>query len=362
VKQFFNAVPAVKYEIIREMTRRDDNLLNIKWLCDIAGVSRSGYYYWLDQTETRKSRESQDQDDFALILEAYKFRGYDKGVRGIHMRLLHHNPPVVMNVKKVRRLMQKFGLKCPIRKANPYRKMMKALQTSRVAPNILSRQFRASGARRVLLTDITYIRRNKRTEGGEDKFSYLCVIMDAYTKEVLAWVCSYSLDIDFVLETVNQLLGKHGAELETDALVHSDQGVHYTCHKFVDIIKDSSLRQSMSRRGNCWDNAPQESFFGHMKDELHLNPSDSHAEITRKIGEWIEYYNTERPQWNLRKLAPNEYYEFIKTGVYPLDIPMPTEKVSPKKKLKKPPVQPDAETNANSKIGDTAPESPEFIG
>lgn len=362
MKQFFNAAPIVKYEIIHEMISRDDNLLNITWLCDIAGVSRSGYYYWLGKAEAREKRAGQDEEDFALVLEAFKFRGYDKGVRGIHMRLLHLEPPVVMNPKKVRRLMRKFGLQCPIRRANPYRRMAKAMQSSKIAPNILGRKFRTSGPRRVLLTDITYIRRSNRTENGTDKFTYLSVIMDAYTKEVLAWVCSYSLEVDFVLMTVSQLLEKHGSELQTDTLIHSDQGCHYTSHKFVDIINDSALRQSMSRRGNCWDNAPQESFFGHMKDEVNLNPSDPHAIITQKIGEWIEYYNAERPQWNLRKLTPQEYYEFTQTGVYPLAIPIPTEKVSPKKRRKAAPVQPDAgtEADANSEAaGGAAPEPPD---
>ena len=347
MKQFFNASPTAKYEIIHEMTSRDDNLLNITWLCEIAEVSRSGYYYWVGQEKTREQREISDESDFKLILEAFKYRGYDKGVKGIHMRLLRHNPPIVMNPKKIRRLMQKYGLRCPIRRASPYRKMATATGASKVAPNLLNRQFRTSGARRVLLTDITYIRRIDYRNKNEYKFSYLCVIMDAYTKEVLAWVCSYSLEVDFVLEAVSQLLEKHGDELETDTLIHSDQGVHYTCHSFVDIIRDSTLRQSMSRRGNCWDNAPQESFFGHMKDEANLNPSDQHDDIKKKIGDWIEYYNHERPQWNLRKLTPNEYYEFTKTGVYPLAIPIPTEKVSPLKRRKTVPRQPETETNTS---------------
>jgi len=83
------AVPAAKYEIIREATSRDDNLLNLSWMCKIAGVSRSGYYYWLDAEKNRASQEKQDEQDFALILEAFQYRGYDKGARGIHMRLLH---------------------------------------------------------------------------------------------------------------------------------------------------------------------------------------------------------------------------------------------------------------------------------
>jgi len=317
------AVPSAKYEIIKEMTSRDDNLLNIKWLCEIAGVSRSGYYYWLGAQGTRLEKEQQDEQDFELILEAYKHRGYNKGARGIHMRLLHKNPPVIMNPKKIRRLMQKYNLRCPIRRANPYRRMAKAMQTNRVAPNLLNREFKAYGPRMVLLTDITYIPRRMRTKGGPEKYSYLSVIMDAFTKQVLAYVVSLSVDVDFVLETVQQLMEKHGSELKTDTLIHSDQGCHYTSNKFIDIIKDSELRQSMSRRGNCWDNAPQESLFGHMKAEININPSDNHTQISKKVADWIDYYNNERYQWSLAKLSPNEYYEYIITGNYPLSVPPP---------------------------------------
>lgn len=125
-----------KFAIIQEMTARDDNLLNISLLCEIAGVSRSGYYRWLGAASARAVREEQDERDFAVILEAYNHRGYAKGARGIYMRLLHRKPAIVMNLKKIRRLMQKYGLKCPIRKANPYRRMAKAIRTSHVAPNL----------------------------------------------------------------------------------------------------------------------------------------------------------------------------------------------------------------------------------
>ena len=101
------------------MNERENNLLNISWLCETAGVSRSGYYRWLNTVDTRNEKEERDKKYFELILEAYKFRGYDKGSRGIHMRLL--NQGIRMNRKKIQRLMSKYGLKCPIRKANPYR-------------------------------------------------------------------------------------------------------------------------------------------------------------------------------------------------------------------------------------------------
>jgi hypothetical protein len=174
----------------------------------------------------------------------------------------------------------------------------------------------------VLLTDITYIPRYN-PHGDERKFSYLSVIMDAYTREVLAYVLSLSIDVDFVLETVNILMEKHGSELKTDTLIHSDQGCHYTSHKFQETIADKNLRQSMSRKGNCWDNAPQESLFGHMKDDLRILPSHGHQDIKQRVDDWMDYYNNERYQWSLAKLSPHEFYEYVSTGVYPLAVEEP---------------------------------------
>ena len=112
--------PDKKFELIREIVNKEDNVLSVTELCRIAGVSRSGYYRWVNAEDVRRAREQRDQEDFSLILQAYQFRGYAKGIRGIHMRLLHLPEPVVMNVKKIQRLMRKYGLYCPIRQANPY--------------------------------------------------------------------------------------------------------------------------------------------------------------------------------------------------------------------------------------------------
>jgi len=79
----------------------------------------------------------------------------------------------------------------------------------------------------------------------------------------------------------------------------------------------------MSRRANCWDNAPQESFFGHMKDEIHIEEYNTYEKILLAITDWTEYYNHERYQWDLAKLSPAEYYKYLTTGEYPLNIPMP---------------------------------------
>lgn len=301
-----------KFEVIHNTLQEEDNRLSVKMLCDIAGVSRSGYYRWVKAEDVRKEKENKDKADFELILKAYKQRGFNKGARSIYMCMLHWNPPVVMNIKKIRRLMEKYGLKCPIRKANPYRRMANAIKTNNVAGNLLERKFTEYGPRKVMLTDITYIPYN-------GKFAYLSTILDAYTKQILSYVLSDSLEVDFVLETVNKLIEKHGVEMTKETLIHSDQGCHYTSTRFIQLVNDKELRQSMSRKGNCWDNAPQESFFGHMKDEIDVSRCTKFREVKAIVEDWLNYYNTERYQWQLAKLSPDEYYGYITTGIYPLE-------------------------------------------
>ena len=300
-----------KFQLIHELVSREDNVLTITELCSIARVSRSGYYNWVNSKDKRDEQERKDRHDFELILEAFSHRGYDKGVRGIHMRLLHMDPPILMNVKKISRLMHKYNLICPIRQANPYRRMAAALKTNNVADNLVNREFEEHGPRSILLTDITYIPYN-------GTFAYLSTIIDAFTKQVLSYAISDNLKLDFVLLTVEQLIRNHRISLDEETIIHSDQGVHYTSYKFIEIVKDSNLRQSMSRRANCWDNAPQESFFGHMKDEIDVSNCTDFCEVKDIIDDWIDYYNNERYQWELAKLSPNEYYSYITTGIYPL--------------------------------------------
>lgn len=248
-----------------------------------------------------------------MIKKAYDFRGYAKGYRGIRMRLLRMG--VQMNHKKILRLMRKYGLWCPIRQANPYRRMAKALRTSTVAENRVNREFRTHGPRKILLTDITYIRL-------KDSFVYLSVIKDAFTMQVLAYQLSESLEVDFVLETVRKLLQNHLCSLDAKTIIHSDQGCHYTSVAFRQLLKDANLRQSMSRRGNCWDNAPQESFFGHMKDELrpYIREWKTFLDVKSRIDDWMEYYNNERYQTILQWMSPNEYYHYLVTNELPLAL------------------------------------------
>lgn len=306
-----------KYEIIREMMEREDNLLNVSWLCEAAGVSRSSYYHYLNTENDRVLREDKDLEDFSKIIDAYQYRGFAKGARGIYMRLLHMKPPVVMNIKKIRRLMRKYDLRCPVRKPNPYRQQKREIVTAATSPNLLNREFESRGPRAVLLTDITYI------INGKAPRCYMSTIIDACTKELLAWTLSENLKLDFVMETLNILIREHGSTLASDVIVHSDQGTHYRSVMFSKLLKDHELQQSMSRKANCWDNAPQESFFGHMKDEIDISECTTFEEIFAVISDWTDYYNNDRYQWDLAKLSPKEYYAYLKTGKYPLKKTVP---------------------------------------
>lgn len=303
----------IKYGLIHEAIRNDGSELNISELCRIAGVSRSGYYAWVKRAPERQKQEEQDQSDFALVKQAYKFRGYKKGARSIYMRLLHLKPPIIMNQKKIRRLMNKYGLFCPIRKANPYRQMAKALKTSHVADNLINREFKKFEPRKALLTDITYL-------FYRNGMCYLSPIIDVCTHEVLAYKLSDNLKVDFVIAMVDSALEKYGAELDDETIVHSDQGSHYTSKAFIEKLREANFVQSMSRKGNCWDNAPQESFFGHMKDEIGelVANCKTFEEVRIVVDDWMDYYNNDRYQWDLEKLSPKEYYEYQLSVVYPL--------------------------------------------
>ena len=264
------------YEIIQGTLQATGNSLSVSSLCSMAGVSRSGYYAWLKAAPIREAQEQRDREDFDLVLEAYRMRGYSKGAKGIYM----------------------------------------ALRTSSVADNLLRREFECYGPRMVLLTDITYLPYN-------GTFACLSTMLDAFTKQILSYALSPSLEVDFVLETVELLIKRHGISLHAETVIHSDQGCHYTSHKFINIVQDKGLRQSMSRKGNCWDNAPQESFFGHMKDHIkdRIAACPCYGDVKAVVDDYMDYYNNQRYQWRLAKLSPNEYYQFVTSGTYPLDVP-----------------------------------------
>jgi putative transposase len=273
----------------------------VSYLCKLVGVSRSGYYRYFSE-EAQLNRQARDQADEAvkeIILKAFNFRRRKKGARQIKMTL-ENQYQITYNLKRIRRIMKKFQIICPIRKANPYRRMARATKEHRTLPNLLNREFKQGTARKVLLTDITYL------SYGKGKRAYLSAIKDAETNEILAYETSDKITLDIALNTLLKLR-KNGIKLTEGAFIHSDQGFHYTSPPFQKMVKKMGIGQSMSRRGNCWDNAPQESFFGHLKDETDFKSCETLEEVKSEIKSYMTYYNHYRGQWNLKKMTPAQY-------------------------------------------------------
>jgi len=257
-------------------------------LCQLADVSRSGYYKWLLHAD----EPDRDYADY-LKIKAVFDRG--KGVygwRSIKMRI------PAMNHKKIQRLMRKYGLITKVRKRNPYKAIMQKRLEHRIFPNKLQRAFDQTVPRTVFCTDITYL-------PWSGMYAYLSVIKDIATGEAVAWHVSSGLEMTLVTETIEQM------EPCDRALIHSDQGFHYTNPLFIEVVQELKMTQSMSGKGNCIDNAPIESFFGHMKDELDYKSCQSLEELRSKVAEYMRYYNCERKQWTRQKMTPVEYREHL---------------------------------------------------
>lgn len=274
----------------------------IGYLCKVAKVSRSGYYNFFSQkaAEQRERKEKKDLERKGNILKAFNLRNRKKGAKQIK-GLLQGEYRIVYNLKSIRRIMKKYNIICTIRKPNILRKIMKATQEHRVVPNLLNRNFKQEVPGKVLLTDITYL------SYDTGKRAYLSTIKDGSTNEILAYHVSNNIRLDIVMETIKKLKKNPRVGLTKDAFIHSDQGSHYTSPIFQKLLKKHKLGQSMSRRGNCWDNAPQESFFGHMKDELHLKECKTFDDLKKEIKSYMIYYNNLRYQWNLKRMTPVQY-------------------------------------------------------
>jgi putative transposase len=194
--------------------------------------------------------------------------------------------------------MRKYGLISKVRRTNPYKSIMKKTMEHRVFDNKLQREFHQMIPFKVFCTDITYIWFHHR-------FVYLSVIKDIASGEVVAWNLSLSLEMSLVLETIKNL--KKTVTSVTDIMIHSDQGFHYTNPLYIEMVKTLNMVQSMSGKGNCIDNAPIESFFGHMKDELEYRDCNNFEELRLRVEEYMAYYNHQRKQWERKKMTPVEY-------------------------------------------------------
>lgn len=166
-------------------------------------------------------REKCDLIHRDLILKVFNRRGYKKGSRSIKMTL-ENEFNIVYSLKRIRRIMNKYEIICPHRKANPYRKIAKATKEHRVVKNILNRDFKQATPGKVLLTDITYL------PYGNSKMAYLSTIKDSSTNEILAYHTSDRITLDIALNTIKKLVKTRRVTLTKDAFIHSDQGSHYT--------------------------------------------------------------------------------------------------------------------------------------
>jgi putative transposase len=292
--------------VIHNLVTSPGQKFNVSYLCDVASVSRSGYYRWLSCAPSRLQREKADYQQHLLIREIFLKKRRKAGWRVIRMDL--ERQAITMNHKKIRRLMKKYGLITQIRRRNPYKQIAKATQEHTTVPNVLGRQFSQGTPFRVFGTDITYLYH------GNGQRAYLSVIQDMASGEIVAHRVGASPGMDLSLEVIAQVATRLGDKTLQGALLHSDQGFHYTHPYYQNQLAKRDIVQSMSRKGNCLDNAPVESFFGHMKDELDLTTCYSLEQVKAVVDEYIHNYNHHRYQWERKKMAPVEYRNHLLAG------------------------------------------------
>lgn len=259
-------------------------------LCALADVSRSGYYKWLLHAD----EPDKDYDDYLKVKNVFDQGKGKYGWRSLKMRLQ------AMNHKKIQRIMRKYGLIAKVRRKNPYKQIMMKSLEHRIFPNKLKREFHQVVPFKVFCTDITYI-------PFQNRFAYLSVIKDVATAEVVAWNVSMYMEMALVTGTIEKLK----LDSYENIMIHSDQGFHYTNPMYINLVKELKMIQSMSGKGKCIDNAPIESFFGHLKDELDYGQCQSFEELRLAINEYMRYYNYERKQWTRNKMTPVEYRKHL---------------------------------------------------
>ncbi len=263
-------------------------------LIDIARIPRSTYYYYSKQFDKpRPDKYAEIKTEIRRIYDESKGR---YGYRRITKEL---NKTHRINHKTVQRLMRKMGIFCRVRmkKYNSYKG-----ETRRIAPNLLERNFKANKPNQKWVTDVT-------------EFAlfgiklYLSPIIDLYNGEVV----SYNLSRHPNLIQVTDMLEKAfvGIPDNTNLILHSDQGWQYQHKHYQKMLKDKGIRQSMSRKGNCLDNACAENFFSLLKTELlYLQEFTSVEHFIKELHEYIEWYNTKRIKLKLDGMSPVQFRLF----------------------------------------------------
>lgn len=261
------------------------------------GLSRSSYYSILSN-DNYGMKDKRDEIDFQHIKTVMDYKGFKKGSRTIYM-MLPGMCGVHFGRAKILRLMKKYGCVCTVRKERPELKTNRENLKNNRKPNLLKRRFRLARPNEILLTDVSYLKYST------NKTEYFSCIKDAVTGRIVNHVTSSYNDLSLATDTIACL------ESTENALFHSDQGTLYFNDEFQNKLKKLGYEQSMSRRGNCWDNSSQESYFGHMKDECDFSKCSTPEDVKKKVDEYIYYYNYERPQWTRNKMTPVDYENYL---------------------------------------------------
>ena len=260
---------------------------NLAVLLEIAQLPRSTFYYHSKQ-QNKEDKYAQAKAEIATIYHENKGR---YGYRRVTDEL--HNRGILLNHKTVQRLMKELGLICRVR-MKKYRSYKGEKGTT--ADNILDREFQAAKPNQKWVTDVTEF----RLFGQK---LYLSPILDLCSGDVVTYTISDSPNLLMVTSMLEQAFEK--IPDNTKLLLHSDQGWHYRHKQYVQMLKDKDVRQSMSCKGNCYDNSVMENFFGHLKSELlYLQEFDSVEHFKAELIDYIDYYNNRRIKARLKGLPP----------------------------------------------------------
>jgi len=280
----------VKYAWIKKHSED----ISIDALCTFMKVARSCYYDWLNSPKTEREKEN------ALLIEMIKIlfqngRG-SYGTRRIKRKLKEQGKTV--SRRRIGRLMQQAGLACKTKKK--FRVTTDSKHNKPISPNLLKREFNVSELDRYYVGDITYI-------STQEGWLFLAVVIDLFSRKVVGWSMNKRMKASLVNDALLMALWKR--KPEKGLVWHTDRGSQYASDSHRAILKEHHVIQSMSRKGNCWDNAVSESFFHTLKMELvHHDQYRTREEATKAIFEYIEvFYNRERIHSSNDYLSPVDY-------------------------------------------------------
>jgi len=281
----------VRFSFIRAEEAKHDVTL----LCEVLQVSRQGYYAWLRRTPCRRRRR--DEELRQRIHQAFADSGARYGAPRVHRALAADGQST--SRKRVARIMRQEGLAA--RRRRRFVCTTDSRHGFRIAPNLVARNFAPPEPNRVWATDITYI----QTQTG---WLYLAVVLDLFSRKVIGWSMQPYQDRRLVLAALQMAIGARRPAPGT-LVHHSDRGVQYACDDYRNALLDAEIVPSMSRTGDCWDNAVVESFFSTLKNELVYRTTFANHEAARlALFQYIEgFYNRRRLHSSLGYLSPEEY-------------------------------------------------------